>query len=59
MVLEIGGVYNMAFVSLNEDQTQVIGIFNMPQNDPVPYGYFGELPDDDARVIEFKTKQGN
>lgn len=46
----------MAFVSLNDDGTQVVGIFNMPQNEPMPNGYAGELPDDDVRVIEFLNK---
>lgn len=43
----------MAFVSLSSDQTQVTGIFNMPQNDPAPQGYFGEIPDDDARIVAY------
>lgn len=45
----------MAFVSLNEDGTQVVGIFNTPQQVPYPQGYYGEMPDDDERVIAFKA----
>lgn len=43
----------MAYVSLSQDRTKVTGIFNMPQNEPVPQDYFGEIPDNDQRVIDF------
>ena len=45
----------MAYVSLSEDGTKVTGIFNMPQNDPAPDGYAGEIDDSDPRIIAFKT----
>jgi hypothetical protein len=43
----------IVFVSLNEDGTKVNGIFNMPQNDPLPDGYAGEMDDSDPRIVEF------
>ena len=44
----------MAFVSLNPDATEVIGIYQMPQNEPQPLGYT-VIPDDDARIVAFLT----
>lgn len=46
----------MAFVSLSEDESEVVGIFNMPQQEPYPEGYVGELPDNDERVIAFMER---
>lgn len=43
----------MAYVSLNSDQTEVVGIFHSPQQEPFPEGYYGQMPDDDARLVAF------
>lgn len=43
----------MVYVSLNDDQTKVIGIFESPQIEPIPEGYFGEIENDDPRLLEF------
>ena len=51
----------MAFVSLT-DPTQpltspVTGVFNSPQNSPLPVGYIGHLDDNDSRIAEFLAAQ--
>lgn len=44
----------MAFVAFNNDETEVVGIFNMPQQEPYPEGYsISPIPDDDERVVAF------
>lgn len=46
------------FVSLSEDQITVVGLFNMPQQAPLPVGYFGALPTSDSRVVAFCAANG-
>lgn len=44
----------VAYVSLNEDQTEVIGHYHSPQNEPQPLGY-AVVADDDPRLIAYLT----
>ena len=46
------------YAALSPDQTEVIGVFNMPQQSPLPAGYFGELDTTDPRVISFCATNG-
>ena len=47
----------MAFVAV-EDPTQpvtspIIGMFAVPQNNPAPEGYIGEIDDSNARIATY------
>ena len=52
----------MAFVTVQDATNPAIspltGIFNFPQNEPVPEGYIGHIEDTDPRIATFLNSQG-
>jgi len=51
----------MAYVAVtdptNPATSPITGIFNMPQNDPTPPGYIGQIDDSDPRIATYNAAQ--